>query len=521
VTPVELSLFSHRLAAICDEMGATLKRSALSPNIKDREDFSCALFDAAGELVAQAAHIPVHLGSMAYAMRNIVRMFQWKAGDEVVFNDPFLGGTHLPDITVVQPIFAGQTLIGFAASRAHHTDVGGVQPGSMGIFSSLHEEGVVLSPELWMRAGEECTEVIRNFLSRVRNPKERLGDLAAQRSACATGNRRLLELADEHDIARGLAELLTVSEAYGRKALASIPDGIYHFEDLLEDDGLGHGPFPIRVTISIEGERAEIDFSGTACQSPGPINCPLAVTAAAVFYVFRCLMPGHTPQTSAIFRPIGITAPAGCLVNARSGAPVAAGNVETSQRIVDVVLGALAQALPNRIPAASQGTMNNVIFGGKDTEGRSWVYYETIGGGMGAGPSHPGLDSVQCHMTNTRNSSIEVLEMHYPLRIHQYLIRHGSGGAGLHRGGDGIIREWEALDDCHLSLLSERRESQPWGLRGGFPGARGRNRLFQNGRWLELAAKCTAHLGSKDRLRIETPGGGGFGNPEKSRESEA
>jgi len=521
VTPIELSLFSHRLSAICDEMGATLKRSSLSPNIKDREDFSCALFNAAGELAAQAAHIPVHLGSMAYAMRDIVRMFQWKAGDEVVFNDPFLGGTHLPDITVVQPIFVGQTLTGFAASRAHHTDVGGNQPGSMGICSTLEEEGVVLSPQLWRQAGRERTEVIRDFLSRVRNPEERLGDLAAQRSACATGNRRLLELADEYDIIRGLTELLTVSEAYGRKALASIPDGIYHFEDLLEDDGLGHGPFPIRVAISIAGDSAKADFSGTARQSPGPMNCPLAVTAAAVFYVFRCLMPSHTPQTSAIFRPIEISAPPGCLVNARSGAAVAAGNVETSQRIVDVVLGALAQALPERIPAASQGTMNNVIFGGKDAEGRSWVYYETIGGGMGASSIHAGLDSVQCHMTNTKNSSIEVLEMHYPLRIHQYLIRHGSGGAGFHRGGNGIIREWEALDDCHLSLLSERRRSRPWGLQGGSPGARGRNLLFQNGQWSELAAKCTARLGSGDRLRIETPGGGGFGKPEKSRESKA
>jgi len=519
VTPIELSLFSHRLAAICDEMGATLKRSALSPNIKDREDFSCALFDTEGELVAQAAHIPVHLGSMAYAMRDIVRMFRWQGGDEVVFNDPFLGGTHLPDITVVQPVFADRTLAGFAASRAHHTDVGGNQPGSMGICSSLEEEGVILSPQLWMRAGRECTEAIQQFLSRVRNPGEQLGDLAAQRSACITGGQRLLELAGEYAIKSGLAELLAVSETYGRRAIASIPDGIYHFEDAMEDDGLGHGPLPVRVTITIKEKRATVDFSGTAGQCQGPVNCPLAVTAAAVFYVFRCLMSAHTPQTSAIFRPIEITAPTDCLVNAGSGVAVAAGNVETSQRIVDVVLGALAAALPDRIPAASQGTMNNVIFEGGN--GGNWAYYETLGGGMGASADHTGLDGVQCHMTNTKNSSIEVLEMHYPLRIHQYLIRHGSGGAGFHRGGNGIIREWEALDDCHLSLLSERRRSRPWGLQGGSPGARGRNLLFQNGQWSELAAKCTARLGSGDRLRIETPGGGGFGKPEKSRESKA
>jgi len=512
MTRVELSLFSHRLSAICDEMGAGLKRSSLSPNIKDREDFSCALFDGEGELVAQAAHIPVHLGSMAYAMHNVVRGFQWRKGDEVVFNDPFLGGTHLPDITVVQPIFSEGVLLGFSASRAHHADVGGIQPGSMGICRSLHEEGVVLSPKLWRRAGEECPETIRAFLARVRNPEERLGDLAAQRSACVIGGRRLLELATEYDVVPSLSELLTASEIYGRETIGSIPNGVYSFEDALEDDGLGHGPFPIRIAIGIKGKTANIDFTGTALQCPGPMNCPLPVTAAAVFYAFRCLMPGYTPQTSAIFRPIKISAPPGCLVNARSGAAVAAGNVETSQRIVDVVLGALAQALPERIPAASQGTMNNVIFGGRHTDGSNWVYYETIGGGMGAGSSHAGLDGVQCHMTNTKNTSIEVLEMHYPLRIHQYLIRHRSGGAGRHRGGNGIIREWEALEDCHLSLLSERRQSQPWGLHGGGPGARGRNLIYQNRQWQELAGKCTTRLSRGDRLRIETPGGGGFGN---------
>jgi len=512
---IELSLFSYRLAAICDEMGANLKRCALSPNIRDREDFSCALFDTAGELVAQAAHIPVHLGSMAFAMRDIVGKFQWQGGDEVVFNDPFLGGTHLPDITMVQPVFAAGILIGFSASRAHHTDIGGGQPGSMGLCSRLEDEGVVLSPQLWMRAGRECSGVIQKFLSQVHNPGDQLGDLAAQRSACATGGLRLQELAGEYAINRALAELLTVSETYGRETIASIPDGIYHFSDAMDDDGLGHGPLLIRVSISIKGQGACVDFSGTAGQSPGPVNCPLAVTAAAVFYVFRCLMPGYTPQTSAIFRPIEIRAPVGCLVNAKSGAAVAAGNVETSQRIVDVVLGALSGALPDRIPAASQGTMNNVVFGG--VQGRKWAYYETIGGGMGAGEGHIGLDGVQCHMTNTKNSSIEVLEMHYPLRIRQYLLRRGSGGGGRYRGGDGIVREWEALDACCLSLLSERRASRPWGLQGGLPGARGRNLLFQNGQWSEISGKYTTCLERGDRLKIETPGGGGFGSPEQTQ----
>jgi len=417
---VEMSLFTHRLASICDEMGATLRRSALSPNIKDREDFSCALFNPKGELVAQAAHIPVHLGSMAYAMHDVVSRFNWKDGDEVVFNDPFLGGTHLPDITVVQPVFAKNTLLGFVATRAHHADVGGEQPGSMGICHTLQEEGVILSPELWKRAGKEDKLLLQNFLSLVRNPGERLGDLAAQRAACAVGTQRLKDFHCEIDVANNFANLLSISEAYGSETIAGIPDGNYHFEDMLEDDGLGEGPFPIRVAIEVKGKKIRVNFSGTAGQCSGPVNSPLPVTAAAVFYAFRCLMPAYTPQTSAIFRPIRLEAPPGCLVNASPGAAVAAGNVETSQRIVDVILGALALALPERIPAASQGTMNNILFGGRFSDGHDWVYYETIGGGMGASHNHPGLSGVQCHMTNTRNTSIDVVEMHYPIRIRRY-----------------------------------------------------------------------------------------------------
>ncbi len=505
---VELSLFAHRLAAICDEMGATLKRTALSPNIKDREDYSCALFDADGELVAQAAHIPVHLGSMAFCMRDIVARFDWQAGDIVVFNDPFLGGTHLPDITVVIPVFHHQQLIAFAAARAHHTDVGGKSAGSMGVHSKLEDEGIVISPRHWFEAGIESA-ALDSFLSHARNPAERRGDLSAQRAACQTAAKRLAELQCKQtgiSLTDAFAALLHSSESYGTAAIAALTDGSYSFSDVIEDDGLGSGPLEIRVNLNIQGCEVVADFGGTAPQSAGPLNCPLSVTAAAVFYVFRCLMARHTPQTAAIFRPITLLAPEGCLVNARPGAAVAAGNVETSQRIVDVVLGALAQAAPARIPAAAQGTMNNVVFGADD-----WVYYETVAGGMGAHASGAGLSAVQCHMTNTKNSSIEVLEMHYPLRIEQYSIRQDSGGAGEYRGGSGLSRQWLVLKPCSLSLLTERRSRAPYGLSGGEQGSCGRNRLKRDGIWQELPSKCSLSLQSDDVICIDTPGGGGFG----------
>ncbi|GAV21181.1 N-methylhydantoinase B [Mariprofundus micogutta] len=505
---VELSLFSHRLAAVCEEMGAILKRSAISPNIRDREDFSCALFTRGGELIAQASHIPVHLGSMAFAMSKVVDIFDWQADDVVVFNDPYLGGTHLPDITVVMPLFVEQHLTGFAAARAHHADIGGATPGSMGVETSLEKEGLIISPCYWFRAGDEQPELVKQIYARVRAPEERLGDLSAQRAACQLAAQRLNEFDRDH-LESMFAALISVSESYGRTAIASIPDGIYQFEDLLEDDGCGTLNLSIKVKLTVIGEQVSVDFSGSADQSRGPVNCPLAVTAASVFYVFRCLMPKHSPQTAAIFHPISIIAPQGCLVNANAGAPVAAGNVETSQRIVDVVLGALALAIPNRIPAAAQGTMNNVIFGG-GTGDSEWVYYETLAGGMGAHAAGDGLSAVQCHMTNTKNSSIEVLEMHYPLRITAYAVRKNSGGDGKYIGGDGLIREWQVVEDCHLSLLTERRLSSPYGLLGGADGKSGCNSLFSNGVWSELPAKGSVQLLAGDRIRIETPGGGAY-----------
>jgi len=506
---IELSILTHRLAGICEEMGAALRRTALSPNIKDREDYSCALFDTKGELVAQAAHIPVHLGSMAFAMRGVVERFRWQPSDVVVFNDPFLGGTHLPDVTLVVPVFHNDHLFGFAACRAHHADIGGESPGSMGLHSRLEQEGLVISPRHWFVGGRESEDFRQVFLDRVRGGAERMGDLIAQLSACHTGARRLKELMAELQ-PDAFTALLAASEAYGRQAIRDIPDGDFTFEDAIEDDGLGSGPLPIRVRVQIREEEATVDFAGTSDQCEGPLNCPLTVTASAVYYVFRCLMPEGTPQTSAIFRPIRLQAPARSLVNALPGMAVAAGNVETSQRIVDVLLGALAKAVPERIPAAAQGTMNNVIFGG-DAMDQAWVYYETVGGGMGAHMHGDGLSGVQCHMTNTKNTSIEVLEMHYPLRILQYRLRTGSGGKGRYRGGDGLIREWQALAPCQLSVLSERRKSQPWGLAGGEPGQRGKNTLIHDGQARDLPGKCQLDLEAGDIFRIETPGGGGHG----------
>jgi len=514
---VQISLFAHRLSAICEEMGAVLKRSAISPNIRDREDFSCALFDHVGQLIAQAAHIPVHLGSMAFAMADVVGAFDWQPGDVVVFNDPALGGTHLPDITVVMPLFLdtddGSELFAFSATRAHHADIGGKSPGSMGVETHLEDEGLIISPSYWFEAGVEHAALAERFRQRVRAPEERLGDLSAQKAACIVGGRRLGEfpVADLHG---KINALMAASEAYGHSAIHDIPDGEYLFEDALEDDGCDSGPLPIRVSITIAGDSATVDFSGSAAKTSGPVNCPMAVTAASVLYVFRCLMPAHTPQTSAVFHPIQIVVPEGCLLHATDGAAVAAGNVETSQRIVDVVLGALAQAIPERIPAAAQGTMNNVIFGGQQISAglsEEWLYYETLAGGMGAHAKGNGLSAVQCHMTNTKNSSIEVLEMHYPLQVREYAVRRGSGGAGLFTGGNGMIREWLVRSDCSVSLLSERRRSAPYGLSGGDSGARGRNRLCRAGEWQDLAAKGSWQLKAGDMIRIETPGGGGFG----------
>ncbi|HEY9051791.1 MAG TPA: hydantoinase B/oxoprolinase family protein [Gammaproteobacteria bacterium] len=510
---ISLSIFSSRIESVCDEMGAVLKRVAFSPNIKDRLDFSCAVFDASGELCAQAAHIPVHLGSMAYAMRDIVSRIPWHDSDMVIMNDPYLGGTHLPDVTVISPLFIEEKLLGFVANRAHHADIGTESPGSMPISRNLHEEGLVIPPTKIISQGVLQTSVMDGLMTHMRNPLESRGDFSAQISANQRGLKRLRELVQRmgvNDYLASLAALNGYAERLARDALVSLPDGEYEFTDVMDDDGLGQEDIVIKASIRINQGNVSVDFGGTAAQVRGNINCPLSVAAAGVYYVFRCLMPPQTPACAGSFRPVHISAPEGCLVNATRPAAVAAGNVETSTRIVDVIMGALAKAAPGKIPAASHGSMNNLAMGATAGHGHAaWDYYETIGGGMGASQQSKGLSGVQTHMTNTLNTPVEALEMRYPLRIQRYALRENSAGVGLNRGGEGLVREYEFLLPTQVTLLTERRKFQPWGLQGGSAAARGENRLNSQ----LLPAKVSLQVKSGDRLSIHTPGGGGYGAP--------
>jgi len=508
---VELSLFQSRLTAVCDEMGMVLRRTAFSPNIKDRLDYSCAVFDPQGSLCAQAAHIPVHLGSMAYAMRAIVDDLDWEPGDLLVLNDPFLGGTHLPDVTVISPVFvaSGRQLAGFVANRAHHADIGCDSPGSMPISRSLLEEGRLIPPTFLFRRG-----VLQKAALQSLNGGEAADldtDFAAQCSANRAGVERLQQLVATGGLPGyldGLAALNAYADRLAEAVLSQLTPGRYAFRDVMDDDGAGQRDIAIAVVIDISPMEIVMDFSATADQVDGNLNCPESVAAAAAFYAFRCLMPDYTPACEGAFRRIRLVTREGSLVNARRPAAVAAGNVETSSRLVDVTFGALAQALPEHIPAASQGSMNNVAMGCIDPgTGARWDYYETLAGGTGASPRRDGLDAVHSHMTNTLNTPVESLEMHYPLRVHRYALRRGSGGKGLHRGGDGLVREYEFLSEAQVSLLTERRLHRPWGLAGGEAGAAGQNLL--NGR--ELAPKCRFVARPGDRLLVATPGGGGYG----------
>jgi N-methylhydantoinase B len=510
--PIELSIFASRLEAVCDEMGAVLRNAAFSPNIRDRLDFSCAVFDAKGELSAQAAHIPVHLGSMAFAMADIVSQVDWQAGDMVVLNDPFMGGTHLPDVTLVAPLFCKDRLTAFVVNRAHHADIGADSPGSMPVSNRLEQEGRIIPPGKLLRKGVLDEDLLALISGDNRNPVESRGDFAAQISANRSGLKRLGRLVGEwsrEGFLQGQEALNAYAERLAGAALERIPEGEYCFEDLMDDDGQGNRDIPIRVNLTVKAKRVVVDFSGSAQQVPGNINCPLSVAAAAVYYVFRCLMPVQTPACAGSFRAIELIAPQGCLLNATRPAAVAAGNVETSTRIVDVVLGALAQVLPDQIPAASQGSMNNLAMG-SDRELQGWDYYETIGGGMGAGSQGGGLHGVQTHMTNTLNTPIEVIETRFPLRVERYALRRGSAGKGLRRGGEGLIRSFRFLAPTQVSLLTERRYHAPWGVSGGDCGSRGINQLNDR----TLGAKVSLNAAEGDLLIIETPGGGGWGEPE-------
>jgi len=506
---IELSVFASRIEAVCDEMGAVLKRVAFSPNIKDRLDFSCAVFDAQGELCAQAAHIPVHLGSMAFAAKDIVNQMSWQPGDMVVLNDPYLGGTHLPDITLIAPVFFQQQLMGFVANRAHHADIGASSPGSMPISSHLDEEGLLIPPTYLLKEDREVEVVMTSILASLQNPAESHGDFSAQISANRRGLKRLHELLENmgaNSYQHALIALNDYAEKIADNAMQEIKPGFYEFVDVMDDDGQGNKNIKIKVAITIVDGKAYIDFSGTDSQVKGNINCPLSVVAAAVYYVFRCFLPENTPACAGTFRCINLSVPKGSLLNATRPAAVTAGNVETSTRIVDVVMGAMAKAIPEKIPAASHGSMNNLAMGAeKSAEFNAWDYYETIGGGMGASHLYNGLSGVQTHMTNTLNTPVEVLEMSYPLRVNQYALRNGSGGRGEHNGGAGLVRSYTLLQDAHVTLLTERRCNRPWGINAE-PGAAGENMISDQ----VFPAKFSKFLKAGESVCIKTPGGGGY-----------
>ncbi len=523
IDSIELEIFRNRFAAICEEMGADLGRSAFSPNIKERRDYSCALFDAQGLLVAQAAHIPVHLGSMPLSVRAALRKFRLRPGDTAILNDPYAGGTHLPDITLVTPVFLKKPdgklapkPAFYVANRAHHSDVGGIAPGSMSLASRLDEEGVVIPPTLLEKGGKPNPVFLKKFLRAVRRPRERLADLSAQLSANRCGMQRVRDLCrewGEKKISAGVLALRRYEEKITKLALRQLPRGRFSFEDFLDDDGFSGDPVRIAVTLQISSRQVTVDFSRSAQQTRGPVNAPLAVTLSALAYVFRCLVLAITGEDCLSLAPIRLKTRKGSVVDARYPAPVAGGNVETSQRLVDVLFGALARALPHKIPAASQGTMNNLAMGNEN-----FTYYETLAGGIGGGPSGPGLSATHSHMTNTLNTPIEALENSFPLRLLTYRLRKDSGGRGKFRGGEGLVREYLFLEDTSVSLLGERRTRQPYGLRGGESGAsgadwRGNAQPQKNPPRLELKipSKCERVFRAGETLRVETPGGGGWG----------
>ncbi|MBZ5677461.1 MAG: hydantoinase B/oxoprolinase family protein [Acidobacteriia bacterium] len=516
---IELELFRHLLVSIAEEMGVVLRKTSYSANIKERRDYSCAVYDARGEAVAMGDHMPVHLGAMPLSVRAATDTFDLQEGDVALVNDPFRGGTHLPDITAVAPVFVRGRRLFYVANRAHHADVGGMSPGSMPLAREIFQEGIRIPPVLIRRRGKIDRELLDLLLANVRTPVEREGDLMAQLAAIHRGETRLRELVakqGESRVVRNMREIQDYSARMMQAAIRKLPRGVYRFEDFLDNDGITAEPVRIRVAVTIANGRAVVDFTGSAPQVQGSVNANYAVTLAATMYVFRCLIRDDVPFTAGILRPIRVIAPEGSVVNALPPAAMAAGNVETSQRITDVLLGALAKAAPDRIPAASSGTMNNLSFGG-----RGFAYYETIAGGMGASAHADGASAIHTHMTNSWNTPIEAFEHQFPLRIAGYRVRRGSGGSGAHRGGDGIVREFEFLVPAEVTLLSDRRERGPWGLAGGGSGKPGRNTLARAGRSQKLPAKTRFETRPGDVLKIETPGGGGWGpfkNPfKKSR----
>jgi N-methylhydantoinase B len=561
--PVELEIFKNIFHSIAEEMGAALRRTAFSPNIKERRDYSCAVFGGDGEVIAMGDHMPVHLGSMPMSVRAAIDTLDLAPGDIAMLNDPFCGGTHLPDITLVMPVFIGPSRgrLGytapsvvpseraglrslaresrdlnrgrrphphfFVAARAHHADVGGAYAGSMGLCREIYQEGVRIPPVKLMRGGAMDRDVLALLLANVRTPREREGDLGAEIAACHTGATRLAEVCERYGlqrVRRAASGLLDYSERMMRAFLKDVPAGVYRAEDFLDDDGVSERPVRISAAVTFHPARPRaaglhkpmvtVDFTGSDPQVQGSINAVEAITYSACFYVFRCLLAEDVPATAGLMRPVRVIAPPGTVVNAGLPAAVAGGNVETSQRIVDVLLRALAQAIPDRIPAGASGTMNNFTIGGIDPRsGEPFAYYETIAGGMGARPNKDGVSGVHTHMTNSLNTPAEALEYAYPFRVTRYSLRRSSGGAGRFRGGDGIVREVEALTECEVAILSDRRKRGPYGLAGGSDGAPGRTLVLRgDGRVEELPSKASARLKAGERVRIESPGGGGYGH---------
>ena len=514
--PVRLEIFKSLFHSIAEEMGATLKRTAFSPNIKERRDYSCAVFDDKGQMIAQGDHMPVHLGSMPLSVKAAIERRSIQPGDIVVLNDPYAGGTHLPDITLVSGMFQKKKLLFYVASRAHHSDVGGMSPGSMPLAEEIYQEGLRIPPIKLVQGGEINQDVLDLVLYNVRTPDERQGDLAAMFGANRTGERRLLEIVTKYglkEVRHYVDELLNYSERMTRQAISLIPDGTYEAEDRLDNDGISDNEIVIRVRTTVKGDRAIVDFSKSDRQAAGSVNAVYAITASVVFYVFRTLVGTAIPSNAGGMRPLELIAPEGSIVNALPPAAVCGGNVETSQRIVDVLYRCLAPALPDIIPAASQGTMNNFTFGGIDPRtNQPFAYYETVAGGMGARPTMDGISGVPAHMTTSLNTPVEAFEHAYPIRVLRYTLRRGSGGTGKFRGGDGIVRELRFLVPCQITVLSERRKYQPYGLAGGEPGHSGRNVIVRRGgQTEELPSKFTSRVDAGDIVSIQTPGGGGWG----------
>ncbi|MCE1247457.1 MAG: hydantoinase B/oxoprolinase family protein [Firmicutes bacterium] len=512
---VQLEIFRNVLTGVAEEMGVRLQRSAYSPNIKERRDYSCALFHNDGRLIAQAAHIPVHLGSMPVLIERILEKFSFQPGDVIIANDPFQGGTHLPDVTLVEPLFTEEKLWGFAAARAHHSDIGGSTPGSMPNSKTIYEEGIIIPPLFLRKASVMNQEVLELFAANTRAPEERTGDLYAQLASLAVASERISRVVKMYGFEKSIEmaeQLIAYSEKLTKLALAGLPDGSAAAVDYLEDDSTGE-IVPVKVLVHKHNDGIMFDFTGTSPQREGNFNAPVPVTLASVYYAVRCITGDHIPANAGCFTPVTVKIPEGCVLNASKPFAVAAGNVETSQRVVDLIFKALAQILPDKIPAASCGSMNNIAIGSNPGASETFAYYETIGGGAGAGPSGSGMSAIHTHMTNTRNTSIEALESMFPFMITKYGIRDDSGGEGLHRGGDGIIREYLFLLPCRVSIISERRKLAPWGLQGGKDGLTGSNLLLKGatGELIELPGKTSIQVQSGDRITIQTPGGGGWG----------